>query len=505
MLNEEIDMQTSLCWRKAALVTLTIALLGLGLPASAHETADTGDDKTFEKNLDVGLRAVINQGAALFNEQGDFAGCYRLYEGALVSLRPLLGKYPDVQKAIDKGIQAASVLPKMHDRAHTLRKVIDEVRFTLNPDERPVVKTLWDKLGGEVGVTKVIGDVLVTASKDPKVNFTRDGKYPLDKQKVADLQKSLIDFVSQATGGPLKYTGLSMKDAHKGMGITDAEFNALGGHLKAALEKNGVKAENVKAVLALIETTRKDIVEPVLKKKVSLWDKLGGESTLTKVIDEFVKTAKDDPEVNFDRGGKVKLDEAGLAMFKKKLLHFLSYATGGPHKYDGKDMKEAHKGMGITEKEFNATAGHLKRALEKFKAEPADVATVLKAFADLRSSIVEPKKEVEDKKIIDAPDPNMAVLSGHVTIGGNPLNYGFVTFVDKDGRKFSANIQKDGKYVFNKGFMPGTYKVLIEDSPTPPEKGEKRVPIPMVFQSLDTTPGLVEAEKGKQTVDFKLK
>jgi truncated hemoglobin YjbI len=480
-------MQTNLCRPRAAVVAVALALLGLCLPADAHQG---GDDKAFEKNVEAGLVAVINHGANLFNNQNDFAGCYRLYEGALMSLRPMLGKYPDLQKMIDKGLQEANGIPKMHDRAHALRKVIDEVRFTLNPELRPVAKTLWDKLGGEAGVTKVLGELMVAAAKDPKVNFDRNGKYPLDKDKAAQLLKSLVEFVSSATGGPYKYTGPSMKDVHKGMGITDAEFNALAGHLKRILEKNGVKAEDVKAVLAAVESTRQDIVEPkVPVEKGSLWNRLGGEVTVTKVVDEFIKTASADPDVNFDRGGKFKPDAAGLAMLKKKLVVFISHLTGGPYKYEGKDLKEAHKGMGITDKEFNASTAHLQRALEKYGAKAADIKTILTALAATRGEIVE--------KSEPAPDPNMAVLTGQVMIKGQPLTYGFVTFVDPDGKRFSANIQKDGKYVFKKGFPPGAYKVLIEDTPTPPEKGEVRIPIPAAFQTVETTPLTYTATKGK--------
>jgi hemoglobin len=496
-------MQTTMRWPRTAMVAVVVAFLGLCLPATAHEGDGAGDDKAFAKSVDAGLREVINLGAAIFNNQGDHAGCYRLYEGALISLRPLLGKYPDLQKTIDKGLQNAKTLARMHDRAHALREVIDEVRFTLDPSLRPV-KTMWEKLGGEPGVAKVLAEMMIAASKDPKVNFDRNGKYPITKQKFSQVLKSLVSFVSQATGGPYKYTGPSMKDVHKGMGITDEEFNALGGHLKTALEKNGVKADDVKAVLAAVETTRKDIVEGAAPKKVGLWDRLGGEANVTKVVDEFVRTAAADPDVNFDRGGKIKLDDATLAKLKKQLVVFISHVTGGPYKYTGKDMKEAHKGMGITEKEFNASAGHLKAALEKYGAKAGDVKEVLSALAALRAEIVETKKE-DDKKKVEPPDPNMAVLSGIVKLKGQPLNYGFITFVGADGKKYSANIQKDGKYVFNKGFPPGEYKVMIEGTTTPPEPGEKRVPIPAVYQSPETSGLSITATKGKSTFDFELK
>src|SRR5262249_25866347 len=147
------------------------------------------------------------------------------------------------------------------------------------------------------------------------------------------------------------------------------------------------------------------------------------------------------------------------------------------------------------------TTGHLQRALEKYGAKAADVKTVLAALAATRAEIVE---KDGGGKVEPPPDPNMAVVSGHVMLKGKPLTYGFVTFVDQDGKRFSANIQKDGKYVFKKGFPPGKYKVLIEDTPTPPEAGEVRAPIPAAFQTVETTPLTYEAMKGKAEGNFNL-
>lgn len=52
-----------------------------------------------------------------------------------------------------------------------------------------------------------------------------------------------------------------MKAAHAGMGITNAHFDAIIGHLGAALAEMGVSADIIKEVAAVGETTRADIVE----------------------------------------------------------------------------------------------------------------------------------------------------------------------------------------------------------------------------------------------------
>src|SRR5262245_10607219 len=60
------------------------------------------------------LRTVINQGADLYNS-GDWAGCFRLYEGSLLTVRPLLDHHPALQKAIDAALVEAARTPMLCD------------------------------------------------------------------------------------------------------------------------------------------------------------------------------------------------------------------------------------------------------------------------------------------------------------------------------------------------------------------------------------------------------
>jgi len=62
------------------------------------------------------------------------------------------------------------------------------------------------------------------------------------------------------SGGPCKYTGKDMKTAHKGMGITDADFNALVEDLVKALDKNHVGATEKSELLGALGAMKGDIV-----------------------------------------------------------------------------------------------------------------------------------------------------------------------------------------------------------------------------------------------------
>lgn len=130
--------------------------------------------------------------------------------------------------------------------------------------ETPKEKSLYERLGGEAAVKAVIDDFVARTAANPKVNFTRKGtpmEWEATPGNIARLKGHLVDLVGMVTGGPQKYTGRSMKASHKGMGITDAEFDAIAGDLKATLDKFNVPAKEQDELLKIVGSTRADIVE----------------------------------------------------------------------------------------------------------------------------------------------------------------------------------------------------------------------------------------------------
>jgi len=263
----------------------------LSQDAGTGVTSAKTDAKALERQLYEVLKSVINEGADLYNKQNDHAGCYRLYQGSLLTVQPLLTHRPGLQKEITIGLDDADRQPTYERRAFALRKVFDKVRAELKPTEAavrspstkpsaegslpmpaekkptikkapPVPASLWSRLGGEEAVRKVVDDFVALAAPDPKVNFSRSGKYQLSDAQTAHLKDQVVAFISSATGGPLPYKGKGMKEAHKGMGITNAEFDAAVADLRKALQGRGVKTAEAQDLLQIVESTRKDIVEP---------------------------------------------------------------------------------------------------------------------------------------------------------------------------------------------------------------------------------------------------
>lgn len=123
----------------------------------------------------------------------------------------------------------------------------------------------------------------------------------------------------------------------------------------------------------------------------SLFERLGGKEALAKVVDTFMKNVAADTKIN-KRFAKLKGDK--MDAFKEKVVDQLCEVTGGDCTYEGKSMKDAHKGMKIKEDEWNAFVADLKAALDEHEIAADDQADLMALLGPMHDDIVEvkPKK-----------------------------------------------------------------------------------------------------------------
>ena len=93
---------------------------------------------------------------------------------------------------------------------------------------------------------------------DPKMARFLGG---LSQDSAGRLRQHIVDQVCAAAGGPCVYTGRDMKTSHKGMGITEDDWNTAAGHLVASLDKFNVPATEKNDLLAIVASVKGDIVE----------------------------------------------------------------------------------------------------------------------------------------------------------------------------------------------------------------------------------------------------
>lgn len=123
-------------------------------------------------------------------------------------------------------------------------------------EEEAAPKSLYDRLGGVTAISAVVDQFIANVAADPNMVrtftplLTEVGKG--NTARLTALRNNLIDQIGEASGGPQKYTGKDMVTAHKGMKITDTEFNSLVADLVAALDKFSVPTTEKNELLGVL-------------------------------------------------------------------------------------------------------------------------------------------------------------------------------------------------------------------------------------------------------------
>jgi hypothetical protein len=110
-------------------------------PPVASSSEDRPDAK-LDLALAAGLKELINRGVDLYNG-GEIASCYRLYEGALRAIKPLLRHRPELPKIINEKLAEAEKESVTWRKAFALRAALDKVRSELIkplPDDKEAEK-----------------------------------------------------------------------------------------------------------------------------------------------------------------------------------------------------------------------------------------------------------------------------------------------------------------------------------------------------------------------------
>jgi hemoglobin len=136
-------------------------------------------------------------------------------------------------------------------------------------------QSLYDRLGGQAGISNLVADFTQRVMDDPRVNWTRQGvsrggiaflgskSEPVwnpTPENIQRLNKHIAEFLALATGGPAQYTGKQIEPVHANMHISNPEFDAAVGDLKASLDLLKIPNKEQKELLAIVESTRPQIV-----------------------------------------------------------------------------------------------------------------------------------------------------------------------------------------------------------------------------------------------------
>lgn len=118
-------------------------------------------------------------------------------------------------------------------------------------------QSLYERLGGYDGISAFAIDLLPRLQGDERLG--RFWQYR-GSDGIAREKQLLIDFLSHNAGGPLYYTGRDMLTTHKGMGITEADWENFLGHAGATMAALNIEKQEGDDVVAFVLSLKGEIV-----------------------------------------------------------------------------------------------------------------------------------------------------------------------------------------------------------------------------------------------------
>lgn len=119
-------------------------------------------------------------------------------------------------------------------------------------------QSLYQRVGGYDALAAVVDDFLGRLVADKRFEKFFIGH---SEDSTKRIRQHILDQFCAATGGPCIYIGRDMKTSHKGLGITEADWDAAAKHLTASLDKFKVPEKEKNEILAFVTSLKKDIVE----------------------------------------------------------------------------------------------------------------------------------------------------------------------------------------------------------------------------------------------------
>ncbi|WP_239016838.1 group I truncated hemoglobin [Sphingomonas ginkgonis] len=113
---------------------------------------------------------------------------------------------------------------------------------------------LWAAFHGQAGVDRIVDTLVDRNLRDPRIGDIFKG------QDMVRVRRTLKEQFCYILGGGCSYTGRTMKDAHKDLGLQQADFNALVENLQAAMRAERVSFAAQNAFLSKLATMERAVV-----------------------------------------------------------------------------------------------------------------------------------------------------------------------------------------------------------------------------------------------------
>jgi hemoglobin len=119
--------------------------------------------------------------------------------------------------------------------------------------------SLYERLGAEKGITKLVDDAVTLHMANPLVS-PRFLPYKDRPQQLMTIKQHTVHFFCAGAGGPQVYKGRDMVTTHTGMNISEQEFLAVVDDILSAMGANGYVDQEKKDVLAILYSLKEGVI-----------------------------------------------------------------------------------------------------------------------------------------------------------------------------------------------------------------------------------------------------
>lgn len=116
-------------------------------------------------------------------------------------------------------------------------------------------KAMWEAFHGQAGVDRIVDELVDKSLADPRISDI------FKAHDMVRLRRTLKEQFCYILNGGCAYTGRQMKDAHKDLGVQNADFNALVEHLQAAMDREKIPFRVQNRFLAKLAPMQRTTVE----------------------------------------------------------------------------------------------------------------------------------------------------------------------------------------------------------------------------------------------------
>ena len=124
----------------------------------------------------------------------------------------------------------------------------------------PAEQTLIERLGGISGIALVVDDFVDEFIADPVIMANPNTRERKPGEGVPGLKYHLTSIICEASGGPCKYVGPTLREAHEGLNVSETEWERMGELFSSTLARHNVGEREQQELFAILGPTKDDIV-----------------------------------------------------------------------------------------------------------------------------------------------------------------------------------------------------------------------------------------------------